>query len=274
MDFGPNFRIESGSWIAMDNPRLTMPVSRITALRDIPSLITDHPTWIRHTDQWIITWPTLNLSLSEQRLRTLMIRWILIQMSLRRTKPGFGSQPFTKGKGIPMASSWLTVLQSPPAPFAVCGGMAVNYYARPRQTDDLDIVILVEDATRWETFFHNQGWSRKGALSSGGWTYTYTNGEAEIVLMAEEHWSERAIREAQNNLYDNLPIMPLVWLVWMKLNAGRTGDQADVSHMLGTLSDDEFQEIVTILNPWLSPEDREDLESLHALGRWEQGENS
>ena len=55
----------------------------------------------------------------------------------------------------------------------------------------------------------------------------------------------------------------------MKLDAGRTGDQTDVSHILGRLTTDEFDGIVTALNPWLSIEDREDLESLYQLGRWE-----
>lgn len=57
----------------------------------------------------------------------------------------------------------------------------------------------------------------------------------------------------------------------MKLDAGRTGDQTDISHMLGTLSGEEFRGIVTTLQPWLSPEDHEDLESLYELGRWELG---
>ena len=146
--------------------------------------------------------------------------------------------------------------------------MAVSYYARPRQTDDLDIVVLIQDMEKWDAFFRDNGWSRNGSLSIGEWTYT--NGELEIdVLASDADWAVQAIAEAQDDLRDDLPIIPLVWLVWMKLDAGRTGDQTDVSRMLGRLTSEEFKAIVMTLSPWLSIEDREDLESLYQLGRWE-----
>lgn len=167
-----------------------------------------------------------------------------------------------------MPPAWLPLLQHSPTYFAVCGGMAVNYYARPRQTDDLDIVVLIQDMEIWDAFFRDNGWSRKGPLSIAGWTYS--NGDLEIdVLTSDADWAARAITEAQDEFHDGLPIMPLVWLVWMKLDAGRTGDQTDVSHMLGRLTTEKFKEIVMILSPWLSIEDREDLESLYQLGQWE-----
>ena len=270
MNRGRNLYIDSGSWMAIDLPHITMPVARIVALRNVPSFIADHPTWTWDRDQWIVTWPSLNVRLSEQRLRTLMTRWTLIRMSQRRAKPGSGSQPLSDERKFSIATSWLSLLQSPPAPFAICGGVAVNYYARPRQTADLDMVVLAHDAALWDAFFHEHGWIKKGSLSIGGWTYT--DGETEIdVLVSEASWRERAVSEAQHNLHDGLPIIPLVWLVWMKLDAGRTGDQTDISHMLATLPREEFRGIVTTLQPWLSPEDHEDLESLYELGRWELG---
>lgn len=262
------FHIVSGQWVAVDHPRVTMPVSRLAALRGISPTVADHPEWTWESDHWRISWPALGVHLSERRLRTLMTRWMLIQMTRRRVKHGQGSQPYTGERKVAMATSWLGLLQHTPTPFAVCGGMAVNYYARPRQTDDLDIVVLTQDMMVWDAFFRDNGWSRKGPLSIGGWTYA--NDGLEIDVMASNaDWAERAITEAQDDFRDGLPIIPLVWLVWMKLDAGRTGDQTDVSHILGRLTTEEFDGIVTTLNPWMSIEDREDLESLYQLGRWE-----
>lgn len=268
MNSRPPFHIVSGRWVAVDHPRITMPISRLAALRGVAPSIAEHPEWTWESDHWRISWPTLGVDLSEHRLRALMTRWMLIQMSKRRAKQGQGSQVYTRERNGIMPTAWLPLLQHAPARFAVCEGMAVNYYARPRQTDDLDIVILIQDRETWDAFFRDNGWSRNGPLSIGGWTYS--NGELEIdVLISDADWAVQAIAEAQDDLHDGLPIMPLAWLIWMKLDAGRTGDQTDVSHMLGRLTVEEFKKIVMTLSPWLSIEDREDLESLYQLGRWE-----
>ena len=268
MNSQPAFRIVSGQWVAVHHPRVTMPISRLAALRGVSPTVAEHPEWTWESDHWRISWPTLGVTLSEHRVRTLMTRWMLIQMSQRRAKPGQGSHPYSGERNVIMPIPWLPLLQHSPTPFAVCGGMAVNYYAHPRQTDDLDIVVLIQDMETWDAFFRDNEWIRKGPLSIGGWTYT--NGELEIdVLTSDADWAARAITEAQDEFHDGLPIMPLVWLVWMKLDAGRTGDQTDVSHMLGRVTVEEFQGILMTLSPWLSIEDREDLESLYQLGRWE-----
>jgi hypothetical protein len=269
----PALCIVFGKWVAVNHPGVTMPVSRIAALRGVAPSIAEHPEWAWESGRWEICWPTLGIRLSEDRVRTLMVRWMLIQMSKRRAKPGQGSQNFTGERNGRMPTAWLALLQHAPTPFAIRGGLAVNYYARPRQTDDLDIVVLIQDMPTWDALFCDNGWSRKGPLSGGGWTYT--NGDLQIdVLASNSDWAPRAISEAQAAIHDGLPLIPLVWLAWMKLDAGRTTDQTDVSRMLGRLTAEEFNEVVVTLAPWLSIEDREDLESLYQLGRWEMGSES
>lgn len=247
---------------------MVMPMDRLVALRDVPVEVATHPLWVWEEDQWVIVWPELNFRISERRLRILLMRWVLISMSLRRAKPGQGSlADSSKSEGI-MSSNWENLFNLSSRRFAVCGGWAVNYYARPRYTQDLDIVILIQDIERWDAFLQDQGWHRTGQLSIGGWTYT--NGTLELdVLAINDSWVSQAINEAQNNVRDGIPILPLPWLVLMKLNAGRTGDQADISRMLGTLSLAEFQQVIQILAPWTSAEDREDLDALYQLGQLE-----
>ncbi len=264
----PAFRIEDGHWIAVDHPRVTMPVSRLAALRGVPLAVAHHPEWQWTTDHWTISWPSLNLQITEYRLRTLITRWMLIQLSQRRAHSGEGSQPYRGERTMIMPESWRSLLAAPPAPFAICGGMAVNYYARPRHTQDLDIVVLSIDWKAWDTFLSTHGFKRQGPLHIGGWTYAQGSLQLDVLTL-EADWVAQAIAEAHNIMQDSLPILPLAWLVWMKLDAGRTTDQSDISHMLGPLSNGQFDAIVIKLTPRLSPEDREDLEALYHLGKLE-----
>ena len=156
--------------------------------------------------------------------------------------------------------SWRSLLAWSPAPFAICGGMAVNYYARPRHTDHLDIVIVSTDWQAWDTFLQTRGFTRQGPLSIAGWSYTHDALHLDVLTLQAD-WVARAIADANHTRRDGLPIMPLAWLIWMKLDAGRTADQSDISHVLGGLFPDQFDAVVATLTPWLSPEDREDLEA-------------
>ena len=86
-----------------------MPVSRLAALRGASPTVADYPEWIWESDHWLISWPALGVHLSERRLRTLMTRWMLIQMTRRRVKHGQGSQPYTGERKVAMATSWLAL---------------------------------------------------------------------------------------------------------------------------------------------------------------------
>lgn len=169
-----------------------------------------------------------------------------------------------------MASNITDDLMQGPGHFAVCGAAAVNAYAKPRQTADLDVVVLSSESEKWARFLEQRGWSRAGDLSIGGWSFRHADGDELDVLIASEAWMTRAIQEAQTNLHGGLPVLPLPWLVLMKLNAGRTGDQADLTHMLGALSEDSFQTLLQTVESYLTEADVEDLSALYDLGHMEQ----
>lgn len=262
----PSVRLTDGQWVLIAHPRIRMPINRLAILRDVDGGVAEHPEWVWNGTEWVIQWPALQAAISERRLQTLMGRRMLITMSQRRARPGRGSQAYEGG--YQLASTWRELLASAPTAFAVCGGIAVNYYARPRHTDDLDLVILSADWGIWDSYLQSQGWKRKGPLSIGGWTYS--DGTMDLDLLAlDADWVASAIRDAQASFHDDLPIIPLSWLVWMKLDAGRTGDQTDISHMIGPLAETDFAVLLEMLTPWLSIEDREDLEALYELGKWE-----
>ena len=73
-------------------------------------------------------------------------------------------------------------------------------------------------------------------------------------------------------------VLPLPYLVLMKLDSARGIDQGDLSRMLGRLSDDKVEEIVDIvMRHYGDPQAADDIRQYAALGRWEwenQGERS
>lgn len=64
-------------------------------------------------------------------------------------------------------------------------------------------------------------------------------------------------------------MLPLPYLVLMKLNAGRMQDWADLSRMMGWAAEKDVSQVRMIVAPY-RPEDREDVESLIFLGRKER----
>lgn len=269
----PRFQIAGNRWVAVGHPRVSMPLERLVVLRGVTPDQARTATWQWVGGRWVIRWPALSYEISERRLASLVTRWMLIDRSQRRQRPGSGSLPYTRTEreSCRMDPDLVGLLARAPAPFALCGGMAVNYYAAPRFTDDVDLVVLTEDAGAWDLFMQASGFTRRAVLSVGGWAYLRGTSEVDL-LVAGAAWAPAAVREAQDNKRDGLPVLPLPWLVCMKLDAGRTVDGADVSRMVGALSRIQFDDLRNVLAPWLSPEDREDLEAWYQLGRWEHGQ--
>ncbi len=267
----PRFRIEGSRWVAIGHPRVSMPLERLARLRSAPREAARHPEWVWGRRGWTIRWPTLSYEITEDQLASLVARFVVIDMSRRRLRPGGGSLDWDQlGREAPRVEArWRDALQGAPRPFALCGGLAVNVYARPRFTDDLDLVVLSAGAEAWARYLAGAGWAVHGRLSTGGTAYVRDGAELD-VLVPDYPWLPRAMAAAQDNVHEGIPVMPRAWLVLMKLTAGRSADQSDVSHMLSGLADGDFQSLLQTIETWLSPEDREDLAALYQLGRWER----
>ncbi len=67
-------------------------------------------------------------------------------------------------------------------------------------------------------------------------------------------------------------VLPLHWLVLMKLSASRAQDVADVARMLGLADDAALTNVRDTVRAY-APDLSDDLESLIALGRLEAGES-
>lgn len=75
---------------------------------------------------------------------------------------------------------------------------------------------------------------------------------------------------AENRDLQGLPVIPLPYLVIMKLDASRHQDVADLARMLGQASEQQLAEVRAAVQRW-RPADQEDLEAIIVSGRWETG---
>ena len=195
-------------------------------------------------------------------------RRTLIDIAKRRQKPGSGS--------LSLSPDTMAGMQWPDLgedlgdlPWAVVGAVATRLYVAERATSDLDAVVLAKDARRAENRLKAAGFTQTGKLSVGGTSWLSPDNITVDLIYGSDDWWPAALQAASGNHdQQGLPVLPLPYLVMMKLLAGRTIDVGDVTRMLGAAGDEALQEVrgVTKTN---APHLAEDLESLIALGKLE-----
>jgi hypothetical protein len=205
-------------------------------------------------------------------------RRLVIDIARRHQRPGSGSAPsFLAQRTTRMAWTDLTPTLSPLL-WTVVGAAATRLYMPERVTQDLDVAVRAEDASRAREKLANAGFVYQGELSIGGSTpqkdagrsaWISPDGKMIDVIEGHERWWVEALTEGQANRdAQGLPILPLHYLVLMKFQSGRVQDIADITRMLGQ-ADQAALEPVRALFKRFAPSDLPDLESLITLGRLE-----
>jgi len=101
-----------------------------------------------------------------------------------------------------------------------------------RMTDDVDILVLTEEAANLYRELEQAGSRRTGELSIGASTWQLPDGTYWDVIESSDSWVREAIRNP-NNAPDGLPIIGLPYLVLMKLKASRGIDLGDSNADVG-----------------------------------------
>ncbi len=199
-------------------------------------------------------------------------RRVLIAMAQRRQQRGTGSgATFVRERTAWQQWPNLDAVLAPLA-WAVVGAVATRQYMPERATRDLDVVVAKADAAVARAKLQAAGYAFRGELRIGGSTWRSPDGQDIDVIEGAEAWWPTALADAQANRDgQGLPVLPLPYLVLIKLQAGRTQDLADISRMLGLANADAL-EAVRRLVACESPDDCDDLESLIRLGELEFGE--
>lgn len=205
-----------------------------------------------------------NLQLPEQR------RKLYIEIALRRCRPGSGSSlEFLRKRTWNRAVTNIKSIIKQTL-FVVVGGIATRLYMPERMTDDLDILVLTEDADNIYRELTEVGSIKVGELSIGGSSWQLPDGSILDVLESQQSWVAVAIANP-NITPDNLPIIGLPYLILMKLQASRGIDMGDLTRMLGGADKTALELVRKTVKTYL-PDAVEDLESLIVLGKLEMGE--
>lgn len=155
-------------------------------------------------------------------------------------------------------------------PWAVCGAVATRLYMPERATADLDILILTKDASAVHGRLSAHGYSRQCDLAIDGSTWRSPDGQDVDVIERGDPWVADALfQAAENPDAHGLPMLPLRYLVVMKLAASRAQDVADLTRMLGSADEYELDEVRRTIRD-LMPSDHDDLDALIRLGRRER----
>ncbi len=200
-------------------------------------------------------------------------RRVLIAMAQRRQQPGTGSgASFVRERTAWRQWPNLDAVLAPLA-WAAVGGVATQQYMPERATGDLAVVVAKGDTAAARAKLRAAGYAFRGELRIGSSAWRSPDGQDIDVIEGAEAWWPTALAAARTNRDgQDLPVLPLPYLVLTKLQAGRTQDIADISRMLG-LANADAREAVRRLVAREAPADCDDLESLIQLGELEYGES-
>ena len=199
------------------------------------------------------------------------LRKQFITLVRKRVQPGSGSSlDFldTRTWNYPVTNI-RSIIQT--TPFVVVGGVATRLYMPERMTLDLDILILTSDALQLYEELLAGGATREGNLSIGGSSWRLPDNTILDVIESNQPWVIQAIQN-HNLSPDNLPIIPLPYLVVMKMQASRTQDMSDISRMLGGADEITLDRVRTAVRNYCN-DAVEDLESLIQIGKLERRQN-
>lgn len=147
-----------------------------------------------------------------------------------------------------------------PFEYAVAGGLAVGVYAPERATQDLDLVIVTSKGI--EEKFLKLGYTLKGKLAIGGMIWEMTDGrEIDLLDISDRPWAKIALNEAQFHRFIGFPVLPLPYLILMKLEASRMQDVADISRLVKYADEHARNQIREAVRKY-RPQDLEDLEQI------------
>jgi hypothetical protein len=164
-------------------------------------------------------------------------------------------------------------------PVCFIGAHAAAAYAPERMTRDVRCLTTASAYEFATKRLRVSGYRKDGdlhfpttALGLFGSRWTPEHGGPPIDLIStEQAWAVEAFSERAHYTKEGDRVIPLAYLVLMKLDAARSIDQADLSRMLGRLSDDELDTVTHVIEKHYShdPAAREDVRQYAEVGRWE-----
>ncbi|HLF89344.1 MAG TPA: nucleotidyl transferase AbiEii/AbiGii toxin family protein [Anaerolineales bacterium] len=195
-------------------------------------------------------------------------RQFLIQMALRRVKPGTGSAPVFMRERTAM-HEWpdlRKILQD--IDWVIIGGVATRAYMPERLTKDLDILVRKSDAEEVIERLKKVGYKLVSRLAVPGFLLRSREGVDVDVLFGDYPWLDEALAHPEKDPA-GYPAIGLPYLVMLKLAANRGRDLSDLYILLGWAKEEQLNKVREVVARYL-PEEKDDLESLIYIGQHEQ----
>jgi len=196
------------------------------------------------------------------------MRHFLIQMGLRRQKPGTGSShEFMKRRtALNLWPDLREILKG--IDWVLIGGVATRAYMPERVTKDMDILVRYDEGYDTIERLESAGYKKVSRLAVPGYLMRSPDGVELDVLFGKYEWLDEALA---HHGYDpaGYPVISLPFLMILKLAANRGRDIGDMTTMLGWVSSEEELDRVRKAVARYSPEDGDDLESLIFMGKKE-----
>lgn len=195
-------------------------------------------------------------------------RRLLLDMALRRVRPGTGSSHEFMLRRTAMAD-WpdlREILQA--IDWVIVGGVATRAYMPERVTKDMVILVHQRDGSIALEALQNAGYKVITPLSVPGYLLMSPEGVELDMLFSQDDWAEEALSNPQKDMA-GYPVLDLPYLVLMKIDTGRGRDFGDVTTMLGWADESTLNRVRQVVLRY-SPQDKEDLESLIFLGQQER----
>jgi hypothetical protein len=175
----------------------------------------------------------------------------------------------------------LQVLNELFATTSVCliGAHAAAAYAPERATQDIDVFTtktdydLASKQLRIAAFRKDADLTfTQTALGLFGSRWKSESGGPPLDLIStNQDWGDEVFGAAAQFTKSGDRVMPLAYLVLMKLDAARSIDQGDLSRILGRLSDEQVDDVVAVVARLYrhDPAAIEDVRQYAEVGRWE-----
>lgn len=195
-------------------------------------------------------------------------RRVLLDMSLRRVRPGTGSshefiQRRTAMTEWPDLREILHGLD-----WVIVGGVATRAYMPEQVTSDLDILVRPSDEDAVLARLMMASYKRRESLIGRKHTLVSAPGTVVDIIPGHATWLDSALNETHRDAA-GYPVIALPYLVLMKLATSRAYDIGDLSRMLGWADERDLNRVRQVVARY-QPQDLDDLESLIYLGQQER----
>jgi hypothetical protein len=195
-------------------------------------------------------------------------RRLLIEMSLRKQKPGTGSSHAFMMRRTAM-HPWPDLRQIlENFKWVIIGGVATRAYMPERATKAIDILVRRSDGREVIEGLQAAGYQIVTELAVPGFLLESPEGVELDVLFGDYEWLDEALARPKQDMA-GYPVLALPYLILMKMDTGRGRDFGDVTTMLGWANEEQLNAVREVVTRY-SPQDSLDLESLIFIGQQER----